>query len=199
MEIRNLTPGGFASNCYLVREGSDAVLIDCTADPREVEAALEGATLHAILLTHGHFDHMLSTARMKARFGVPILLHGDDADLPSDGEKNAHALFFGSDVAYLDADRSLEDGEQLRFGALTLTVRHTPGHTRGCVMYRARDALFTGDTIFAAGYGRTDLYGGNAAVLRATLGALDTLPEGLRIYPGHGGTATLKEALNRLF
>ena len=72
MQIQNLCPGGFASNCYLLTEGDDAVLIDCTVDKCTLQAALGSKRLHAILLTHAHFDHMLSAAAVKAHFSVPI-------------------------------------------------------------------------------------------------------------------------------
>ncbi len=199
MDIQNLSPGGFASNCYLLSVGQDAVLIDCTVDVPTLRAALCTRTLHAILLTHGHFDHMLSVSAVKAAFDVPILLHKGDAELPADGEKNAYAVFFGSDAAYPDADRLIQDGEHLTFGALDLEVLHTPGHTQGCVCYRAARALFTGDTVFARGFGRTDLYGGQSSLLFRSLRALCDLPQALRIYPGHGTTAPLGAALNQLF
>ncbi len=199
MEICTLFPGGFAANTYLVRRGKDAVLIDCTAPVTELRAALGDATLHAILLTHGHFDHLLTLDAVSKQTGAPVYLHEGDAELPLDGTKNAHAVFFGRDAVYQAPDRSLAHGEHLTFGALTLDVISTPGHTRGSVLYRTDDALFTGDTVFAAGYGRTDLYGGDPAALLASLRSLESLPQALRIYPGHGESATLGEALDRLF
>ncbi len=199
MEIRTLFPGGFAANTYLVREDKDAVLIDCTAPVAEIRAALCDATLHAILLTHGHFDHLLTLDAVSAETGVPVCLHESDAELPPDGTKNAYAIFFGRNAVYRAPDRLLTHGEHLAFGALTFDVISTPGHTRGSVLYRMGNALFTGDTVFAAGYGRTDFYGGDPAALLASLRSLEGLPRTLRIYPGHGEGATLGEALDRLF
>ncbi|MBQ3483782.1 MAG: MBL fold metallo-hydrolase [Clostridia bacterium] len=205
MEIQNLYPGGFASNCYLVRKGTDAVLIDATADPETVQRALAktGATLHAILLTHGHFDHMETAAALRTAFGVPLLLAAPDRDFPADAKKNAHALFFGEDHAYPTPDRTLFDGEVLTFGSITLTVRATPGHTPGSVFYLTEDAnapiAFSGDTVFAEGFGRCDLWGGDSAAMRRTLNALRALPRKTRIYPGHGEGGTLGTALDLLF
>lgn len=199
MKIRNLSPGGFASNCYLLQKGQDAVLIDCTASEQKIKDALGDAKLHAVLLTHGHFDHMLTAARVASAFGVPIYLHRDDAELPADGNKNAYTVFFGGDQVYPSPDILLSDNDRLCFGSLSLDVLHTPGHTRGCVMFRTEDALFTGDTLFDGGFGRTDLYGGNETALFASLRALRALPESLRIYPGHGGDAPLGTALRKLF
>ncbi len=198
MEIKALTPGGFAANCYLVSEGEDAVLIDCAAPLTDLRAALGTKTLHAILLTHGHFDHMLTADAVRAHFDIPLYLHAADADCPVDGKKNAYAVFFGADRAYGAPSHTLKHGEILTFGALSLTVVHVPGHTHGCVTYRVGDALFTGDTLFAAGIGRTDLYGGDTDKLLRSLRKLADLPHSLRIYPGHGEDATLGAALNRL-
>ena len=199
VNVQNLTPGGFASNCFLLTKGKDALLIDCTVDPHTLRTALGERTLHAILLTHGHFDHMLSVAAVKAQFDLPVLLHRGDAEFPADGEKNAYSLFFGSAKAYPTPDRLLEQGELLQFGELTLEVLHVPGHTPGCVCYRIDDLLFTGDTLFFGGYGRTDLFGGDEAALRRSLASLERLPKDLRIYPGHGGDATLQAALDYLY
>ncbi len=197
-EIKTLTPGGFAANTYLVCEGSDAVLIDCSAPLATVREALGTKTLHAILLTHGHFDHMLTADAVRAHFGISLYLHGADADHPADGTKNAYTTFFGTARTYGAPSHTLRHGDTLTFGALTLTVSHVPGHTRGCVTYRVGDALFTGDTLFAAGVGRTDLYGGDTDELLRSLHALSALPRTLRIYPGHGEDEALGVAIDRL-
>ena len=122
MEIKTLTPGGYAANTYLVCEGEDAVLIDCSASPADVRVALGNKTLHAILLTHGHFDHMLTTDQVRQTFDVPLYLHQADADYPTNGNKNAYTTFFGYDRAYGAASHTMRHGDILTFGALALTV-----------------------------------------------------------------------------
>lgn len=202
MEITDLSPGGFASACYLVCEGQDAVLIDCSATPAAVKAALDrcGARLAAILCTHGHFDHLLTADALRDRFDVPLWLHEADAELLSDNEKNAFSLFFGNAAFHVrQADRLFGDGEVLNFGSLSCKVLHTPGHSKGSSVFLFGDAAFTGDTLFANGWGRTDLYGGDALSLRHSLQALSALPQTLRIYPGHGGASTLKSSLDLIF
>lgn len=195
MTIRNLTPGGYAANCYLLSQEGVAVLIDATADPAILQEQLRAqkATLAAILLTHGHFDHLLRLLALKQKFQVPIYLHKGDLDLPEDPEKNASACFLTGQT-FPAPDHVLRGNEQLCFGALALSVLHTPGHTRGSVVYRAQDIAFTGDTLFAGGYGRTDLYGGDHATLRASLALLGTLPPQTRIFPGHGEDCDLASA-----
>jgi glyoxylase-like metal-dependent hydrolase (beta-lactamase superfamily II) len=197
MNITNLCPGGYAANCYLVTSGDAAVLIDCTAPAATVVAALEraNARLSAILLTHGHFDHMLTLADVQAATGASIYLASGDADLPADGEKNAFSVFFGYDHSYPAPDRLLNDSEVLAFGDMTLRVMCTPGHTRGSALYLAGDIAFTGDTVFAAGFGRYDLYGGDPLALRESLEKISLLPPDTLIYPGHGEQARLSDAL----
>lgn len=196
MRILNLSPGGFAANCYFVACGDTAVLIDATASPAAVERAqLEsGAHLAAILCTHGHFDHLLTEKQLRDRFGVPLYLHENDALCPRDALKNASAVF-GSPATFAPADRLLAGGETLCFGDLSLRVLHTPGHTAGSVVYLTENAAFTGDTLFESGFGRTDLYGGDFAALRRSLETLSKLPPDTEIYPGHGGMSTLAAAL----
>ena len=199
MEITDLSPGGFACACYLVREGTDAVLIDCSASPAAVEEALsrQGARLAAILCTHGHFDHILTADALRDRFTVPLFLHEADAEMPTDNEKNAFAVFFGGAAFHARAaDRLFQDGETLRFGTLSCTVMHTPGHSGGSSVFLFGNVAFTGDTLFASGWGRTDLYGGDALTLRRSLQKLSGLSPDVRIYPGHGGSSTLKNALD---
>ena len=199
MKITDLSPGGFACACYLVCEGHDAVLIDCSATAAAVSAALDqyGARLAAILCTHGHFDHILTADALRDHFGVPLLLHEADAELPTDNEKNAFSLFFGNAAFHArSADRLFKDGETLTFGSLSCKVMHTPGRSKGSSVFLFDGMAFTGDTLFASGWGRTDLYGGNALALRQSLQRLSALSPSLRIYPGHGGSAALKSALD---
>lgn len=199
MEITDLSPGGFACACYLLCEGTDAVLIDCSATPEAVEAALDkqGARLAAILCTHGHFDHILTADALRDHFKVPLFLHEADAEMPADNEKNAFSVFFGDSAFHArPADRLFKDQDVLRFGALSCTVMHTPGHSRGSSVFLFDNVAFTGDTLFTGGWGRTDLYGGDALTLRHSLQRLSDLTPDICIYPGHGGPSTLKYALD---
>ena len=200
MKILTICPESFASNCYALISGKSAFAVDPSVSTGKIINAVaeQGVAIEGILLTHGHFDHMLTAAQIKEETGAPIYLGRGDRDLPSDGEKNAFTVFFGLDRSYPDADRLLADGEVLCFGDITLKVRETPGHTRGSVMYLTDNVAFTGDTVFAAGYGRYDLYGGDVMELFASLDALGELPPETMIYPGHGESTTLAKALKAL-
>lgn len=200
MQIQNLWPGGYASACYLITEGDTAVLIDCSAPAVTITAALAdaGAHLAGILLTHGHFDHILTLLDVQKATGAPIYIHEQDLEMPADGHKNAFATFFGFDRCYPTPDRTFRESDELNFGALTLRVCHTPGHTKGSSVFLMGDRAFTGDTLFSEGYGRCDLYGGDFAMLRRSLERLSQLPPQTVIYPGHGDATTIGEAFRYL-
>ena len=200
MRILNLYPGGYAANCYLVTQGDAAVLVDCTASTEAVKAALHdtGTALCAILLTHAHFDHMLTLDTVRAATNAPIYLMSGDEDLPGDGQKNAHAIFFGTSRTYPTPDQLLQAGDVLTFGELSFRAMSTPGHTRGSALYVIDHAAFTGDTLFANGFGRYDLYGGDAVALSHSLASIAKLPPDTVIYPGHGEAAPLFTALDAI-
>ncbi len=189
------------SNSYLIVSQKHAALIDAGVDVGRVEAALasEDASLDYILLTHGHFDHTLSVDRLRGARSAPLVVHAADAEMLTDAEKSAQYLFFGTKDAHAPADKTVTHGDVLPLGDTVIRVYHTPGHSLGSVCYGVENALFSGDTLFAGGYGRCDLYGGDINALAHSLGSLRELDPSLTIYPGHGGSATLGDALNNLF
>lgn len=189
MEIQALQVGSIPTNCYLVFDPgrTDALVIDPGDNPERIFAALNGRTPAAVLLTHGHFDH---TGALSAFAGVPIYIHEADAPMLSDPH-----LSVGDGNGDLRprpaATHLLADGEQLHLAGLDIAVLHTPGHTPGGVTYQTGDALFTGDTLFAHGYGRTDLPGGDFSALRRSLRRLLHLAGDFRVFPGHSESTTL--------
>lgn len=188
------------SNSYLLIADGQAALIDAGVSVELVRNTLleNGATLSYILLTHGHFDHTISVDALRREWNVPLLIHEKDAEMLLDAEKSALYLFFGTKSAHGAADKILKDGEKIPLGNQWITVIHTPGHSRGSVCYLCEDALFSGDTIFARGYGRYDLHGGDGAVLVRSLQSLRSLDKNLTLYPGHGGASTLQDTLSHL-
>jgi glyoxylase-like metal-dependent hydrolase (beta-lactamase superfamily II) len=184
--------------------GHSAAVIDPSVDASEIAdlAAKKNAEIKYIILTHGHFDHMLSLDALKdALPDAPIMIHASDAENLADGEKNAFATFFGYQHAYRSADKLLREGDRLPLGDEYLTVLHTPGHTKGSVCYLSSDGtlLLSGDTLFAQGYGRYDLYGGDGTTLAASLRRIASLrSQNPLLASGHGDTCQLSEALNEL-
>lgn len=194
MKVIPLSPTAWESNSYLLVHDGEALLIDAGAECGKVSDALskENASLVGIALTHGHFDHILSIDTLRDMYHVPVYLHEDDADLPADGTKNAYRIFFGVSKEWQPADVLLKDGDSIPLGDKSLNVISTPGHTRGSVCYLVDDILFSGDTVFSRGVGRTDLYGSDFSSLKGSLEKIFALPKNLTVYPGHGISETLR-------
>ena len=190
----------YASNCYVLVSEGEALLVDPSAPARAVQNALQThkADLKAILLTHGHFDHMLCLQEARTAFRAPVLIHEADQSFVNDGMKNAYTLFFGREGAYGFVDETFSEGTVFRIGKEEIRTIHTPGHTAGSCCFQSGKDLISGDTLFAMGYGRTDLYSGNDEEMAASLRRLATLDRETRLFPGHGPAATLGEALRCL-
>lgn len=206
--LRPASPEG--SNCWFLWDDGHAVVVDPSASVGTVQNAVKahGCVLDAVLLTHGHFDHIVSVDALRAAFpGLRVLVHPEDAPMLTDGDKNAHAFFFGEDKTYAAADGSMVENDVLTVGNARLRVLHTPGHSPGsvCLYDEADGILVTGDTLFAMSVGRWDLWRGDYDTLRASLRRLRALmgekaAEGahaIMIYPGHDCVCMLGLALAR--
>ena len=203
MKVFRVAPqSSVASNCYLIVSQGEALVIDPSVSVEAIRQALleQAARCTGIVLTHGHFDHMLSLDALRDVFpDTPVYLHRDDAELLSDGEKNAFALFFGEDRRWRPATHLLNDGDTIGLGGESVRVLHTPGHTPGSIcLCCGEDALITGDTLFDGSYGRYDLYGGSLSALKASLHRLSMQNGQAAIYPGHGGSTKLSSALHAI-
>ena len=195
-EIKPVLCGLYQENAYLLcPEGTrDALLIDPGDDLNGLKRALEasGRTLKAILLTHGHFDHMLAAQPLSRITGAPVYVHPLDQELLCDEDKNAYDPNCASLPCPVDFEaEELED--EIEVCGLRFRVLHTPGHTRGSVCYYDEEngILFSGDTLFCAGFGRMDLYGGSPAQMRTSLRSLFALPGDTRVYCGHGPATSI--------
>lgn len=200
MKLIHICPESWGSNCYLLICGKEALAVDPSPSAEAVikHAAEQGASITGILLTHGHFDHVISAEGLHNATGAPVMIHSADADALSDPVRNAHRSFFGSDRSFRPADRLLSDGEILKPGGEEIRVIHTPGHTPGCACFLCDGFLITGDTLFADGFGRLDLPGGSLHDMKSSLERLTSLDPRLTIYPGHGASSNLGEALSKI-
>lgn len=194
--IQCIVCGAYQENAYLVcPEGrGDAFVIDPGDDLDALRGAIaaSGRTLGAILLTHGHFDHILAAQPLSDETGAAIYVHAEDADMLEDPKKSAYA----PDVSRLAPPDGLAAQSYptlLEVCGTKLQILHTPGHSRGSVcLYDAEDGvLFSGDTLFCAGFGRTDLFGGSSLALRQSLRRLFALPDGITVLCGHGPATTI--------
>ncbi|MBE6960148.1 MAG: MBL fold metallo-hydrolase [Ruminococcaceae bacterium] len=191
-KIDNVILGTYENNCYIVRDEASptCILVDPSCDaPCFLEKTQKmGLTIEAILLTHGHFDHVLAVKEIAEKTGCPVWMHKGDHH----PETGAMLEFFYplskeelSDVRYCD------EGDVLHLAGLEITVLATPGHTNGSVCYQFEDILITGDTLFAGSIGRTDLPGGSYQTIQASLSRLAALEENYHILPGHGEESDL--------
>ena len=180
--IETLALGPLETNCYILWQDDpkQVVVIDPGDDIETLRRALRGRTVAGVLITHAHFDHILGLPAIE---GAPIYVHALDERAMTDADVNCGPAKGVEN--YIAATDTVEEGSQITLAGMTFTVLHTPGHTRGSVCYQCGDCLFTGDTLFVGGYGRTDLPGGSWEQLRASLQRLMAL-HGLRVYPGHG-------------
>ena len=208
MLVAGFPAGSFAANCYLVAPapGEECVIIDPGQDAEPgIEELLARYRLKpiAVLLTHGHIDHMWSVAPVCGAKDIPAYIHPDDRDLLTDPAKGISLLakqqFLGG-LTFSEPDdvRELADGEIIALAGLRFTVGHTPGHTPGSVTYGApgqhaddASALFSGDLLFAGSIGRTDLAGGDDAQMLRSLAKTLTLPAATIVLPGHGPQTTI--------
>ena len=188
--LKRFVVGPLQVNCYVVADAltKDACLIDPGADDGAMKNFLRKHNLNLkfIINTHGHGDHIGSNAA----FGVPIYIHKLDKDFLSDPEKNMSGMFSFL-IRSPEADRLLCDGDKINLGSLELEVIHTPGHTPGSISLKLDKVLFTGDTLFAGGVGRTDFAYGDEGALMKSINKLLTFNDDTIIYPGHGELSTI--------
>ena len=184
LNIRTLPLGAYQTNCYLVwgEDSSTCVVIDPGYEPDAVldEAKKLGKDIAAILLTHGHFDHVGAVRDLAAETGCPVYLN--EADLSMPPQMTAGPLYYTNTYG---------EGDFVEKAGLSFKVLHTPGHTPGSVCLQCENALFSGDTLFWGSCGRTDLPGGSWSTIRVSLKRLATLSGDFDVYPGHGDTTTL--------
>lgn len=194
MQIEQMVLGGFATNCYLVTGPQPGVclLIDPADSGPQLVRTLEQKGLEpaAVLLTHGHYDHILAVPALQARWPwLPVYCH--PLDVPAETVEYDMGQTFPTVAAFGNL-KPLAEGETLELAGLEIAVLHTPGHTPGSVTFAVGDTLFTGDTLFCESIGRTDFAGGSDAQMAASLRRLAELPGDWRVLPGHEMETTLQ-------
>jgi hydroxyacylglutathione hydrolase len=190
MHVETFMVGMLSTNCYVAScpNAKEAILIDpgldYTSEFHPIFEYIEEANLKVrfIVNTHGHSDHVKANVVFQEKYKVPVCIHQLDAHFIEGLEKDNPSDFV-----------ILEEGRLIQCGAETLRVMHTPGHTPGSICLIGENLVFTGDTLFAGGIGRTDFPGGSISDMGKSLERLTYLPDFLLIYPGHGATSIMGE------
>ena len=186
LKVHTLTLGSYQTNCYIIHE--EASKTCCVIDPGyDADRILDkldalGLTLEAILLTHGHFDHVGAVKELAAETQCDVYLCPEDLSMPP--MMTAGPLYH---------TKTYVEGTQLSLAGLDITVLHTPGHTPGSVCLLTGNTLFSGDTLFAGSCGRTDLPGGSWSDILKSLRRLAALEGNYWVYPGHAESTTLAQ------
>ena len=184
LKIDSMELGIYFVNCYLIRgeQSNTCVVVDPGGHPNKVLKYLEdkSLTLEAILLTHGHFDHVGAVKELSEKTGCKVYLHADDLTLPEN--YTAGPLYY---------THNYDEGDVLELAGLTIKVMHTPGHTEGSVCLVVDDVIISGDTLFCHSCGRTDLPGGDPEAIMKSLARLKAMEGDYRVLPGHNRATTL--------
>ena len=186
LKVHALALGAYQTNCYIIHDDQSKTC--CVIDPGytpdivldKVESL--GLTIEAILLTHGHFDHVGGVKELAAETQGDVYLCADDLSMTP--------MMTNGPLYYT---KTYGEGTQLHLAGLDISVIHTPGHTPGSVCLLVGDTMFSGDTLFAGSCGRTDLPGGDWATIRTSLRRIAAMEANLWILPGHGESSTLRE------
>jgi hydroxyacylglutathione hydrolase len=200
LRVDKLSLGPMGTNCYVVRADSsakDAAVVDPSGDATELRLTLAGlgATCTAILVTHGHWDHLLGVADLAEGTGAPVHMPAGERTLLENPERFTPS---GVVLRPYTPDVLLEGGEALELAGISFDVVSVPGHSPTHLAYHSNGHLFSGDVLFHGSVGRTDLPGADWETLLASIRNLvDTLPPETVVYPGHGPITTLGDELAR--
>ena len=195
MILEKLAVGPLASNCYLVgaEANKEGIIIDPGAEANRILKRVDdlGLEVKLIVLTHGHKDHVGAVKEIKEAIDAEVAIHTDDAESLQMRQPLIEQLGLSVHPSP-SPDRLLKDGDSLNVGDLHFLVLHTPGHTLGGICLFGDGVVFSGDTLFNLGIGRTDMPGGNYVQLLNSIHAkLMVLPDSTVVYPGHGPQTTI--------
>lgn len=192
MIIKKQQFGSMDNNAFIIidEETNQSALVDCPEDTCPMYDLIGDTDLKYILLTHGHYDHILGVNGVKDSFDAKVVISKEDAPMLS-SSKLSLAAFTGASQDNIDADILVSDGDVIKLGDLDIKVMATPGHTKGCVCYVVDNAVFTGDTLFKLNCGRTDFPGGDGHEMLDSLHKLRDLDGVFYVFTGHGDDSTL--------
>lgn len=195
MKFKRLPLGIYQANCYIIWDENTgkAAVLDPGGDFDELKEYIENNKLSVeyIILTHGHGDHIGAVMEAKEYYKTDIMIHKDDYDMLKNNDKN-YSKMLGYPKTEIEADKTINDGDIIKLGSISMHIIHTPGHTRGSICIKCDSIIFSGDTLFAGSIGRTDLEGGSFEdIIKSITDKLLIFPDNTEIYPGHGPATTI--------
>ncbi|ALX48078.1 MBL fold metallo-hydrolase [Lentibacillus amyloliquefaciens] len=196
MNIKQIPAGPLETNCYIIHNSEQALIVDPGGDPDKIIQYLtdENIEPEVILLTHAHFDHIGGVSELRTYYNLEVYLHEHEASWLENPQYNGSSMLLGSDIKTDAAEHTLTPGKA-EIGGFPMEILHTPGHSPGSVsfVFHEHDFVVSGDVLFNQGIGRTDLPGGDVEKLeRSIRNSLYHLPESFTVYPGHGPETTIK-------
>jgi hydroxyacylglutathione hydrolase len=194
MMIKKFVVGSLESNCFIIADEKlkECLITDPGDEPDRILDFIHENNFKVkyIVCTHAHFDHVAAVSDIKKDTDALVVIHKDDLELYKSTKNQAAEWGFDIDPQP-EPDMLVSEGDRIVVGELRFKVLHTPGHSPGGICLYGEGILITGDTLFSGSVGRTDLYGGNMADLRRSFKRLMSLPDSIRILPGHGPESTI--------
>lgn len=184
--------GSMDNNCCLIidEKTNQSALVDCNEFSKKMIDMIGDTDLKYILLTHGHFDHIIGVKGVKEKYGAEVVISKEDEAMLS-SSKLSFAAFCNAPQNNVEADVIVKDGDELTLGETKIKVMSTPGHTSGSVCYIAENSIFSGDTLFYCSCGRTDFPSGSPKEMMSSLRKLKALNGDYKVYTGHNNLTTL--------
>ena len=183
--------GSMDNNCSLIiDETNQSALVDCNEFSQKMIDMIGDTDLKYILLTHGHFDHIIGVKSVKEKYGAQVVISKEDEPMLN-SSKLSLAVFCNAPQNNVDADIIVKDGDEITLGEIKIKVMATPGHTSGSVCYIAENCIFSGDTLFYCSCGRTDFPSGSPEQMMSSLQKLKALDGDYKVYTGHNNLTTL--------
>lgn len=184
--------GSMDNNCSLIidEKTNQSALVDCNEFSQKMIDMIGDTDLKYILLTHGHFDHIIGVKSVKKKYGAQVVISKEDEPMLN-SSKLSLAVFCNAPQNNVDADIIVKDGDEITLGETKIKVMATPGHTSGSVCYIAENCIFSGDTLFYCSCGRTDFPSGSPEQMMSSLQKLKALDGDYKVYTGHNNLTTL--------
>lgn len=199
MDIIKIISEKLQQNTYLIVNGTDAVLIDAGAKVNKIEEALKIYTkkpkIKAVFLTHEHFDHIYEINSIIDKYSCDVYVHVSAVPSIFNPDENLSSIFDEPlKISSRKSIKTFDDGDIMSIGDISIKCLHTPGHSKGSSCFVVEDNMFTGDTLFKMGVGRTDLFGSNENALKISIRKIVSEMSDIKIfYAGHGGNALMEE------